>query len=110
AHFGYIYGEEAQALLEEMQHTVDRTWQLFETAEESSKLDDAKYLTELFVHEFKPVFPDFKVEKFMMRFLLGVMNRARKIVRKPPLLPANLLLSEVLGWSVKGYKISKGID
>ncbi|MFX0095156.1 MAG: MBL fold metallo-hydrolase [Candidatus Hodarchaeota archaeon] len=110
SHFGYIYNKEAKNLLVDVCSVTDQWWQLFEKAEKEDKLDDTKYLTDLIMKETNLVIPDFKIEKFVMKFLLGLINSIRKIIRKDPLLPGHLLLPEVVGWFVSGYKIFKDLE
>ena len=64
-------------------------WKIFETAEEKGKLDDMDYIVDSLLKEFNPVIPEFKIEKFMMRFVLGTVNTARKLLRKEPIAVAS---------------------
>ena len=109
-HFGYIYGDEAKSILDESRKITDQEWSIYEVAEQNGKLDDLDFLVELFIRDMKPVIPELKVEKFMMRFMLGFINSIRKIIRKDPYAVANILLKQTLEMKVKGYKISKGIE
>jgi glyoxylase-like metal-dependent hydrolase (beta-lactamase superfamily II) len=110
SHFGYITGEEARTILDEARAILDKTWGIFETAEQEDKLADIKYIIELWMQELQPVFPDMKIEKFMMRFMLGLIGGARKIIRKPPLVLSEILLADVLAWQVEAFKIAKGTE
>lgn len=109
-HFGYIYDDEVQTILDESRNVTDQELRIYEIAEENDKLDDLDYLTDLFMKEMNPIIPELKIEKFVMRNMLGFINTARKIVRKEPIAVANILLKETLGMKVKGYKIAKGIE
>lgn len=110
SHFGYIYGEEARTILDESRTVFNKVWEIYEAAEQNGKLDDINYLIEVVLQELNPVIPDFRVEKFIGRFMLGAINGGRKILRKPPISTANMLLKEITEWSVEGYKIYKKID
>lgn len=110
ANFGYIYDTEAKQILDESRSTYDREWQIYETAEEKGKLDDMDYIIDSFLTEFNPVIPEFKIEKFMMRFLLGLVNSVRKIMRKEPVAVANILLKQTLTWHIKAYEMFKNSD
>jgi len=110
ANFGYIFDTEAKEILDESRDVCDREWKILETAEEKGKLDDMDYIVEALIKEFNPVIPDFKIEKLMMRILLGSINSVRKIMRKEPVAVANILLKKTLEWHVSGYKIYKNID
>ncbi len=59
--------------------------------------------------ELNPVILEFKIEKFMMKFLLGLMNIFRKLTFKKPLVIRNILLKEIVEWLIKGYKINKNL-
>ena len=109
-HFGYIYGDEVKTILDESRKVTDQEWRIYEIAEQNGKLDDLDYLVELVMKEMKLIIPALKIEKFMMRFMLGFINSIRKVVRKEPFAAANILLKETLEMKVKGYKISKGIE
>ncbi|MFW9914513.1 MAG: MBL fold metallo-hydrolase [Candidatus Thorarchaeota archaeon] len=110
SHFGYITGDEARTILDEARMILDQYWGIFETAEQEDKLADIKYIIELLKQELQPVFPDLKVKKFMMRFMLGLIGGGRKIIRKPPLVLSEILLADVLAWQVEAFKIAKGIE
>ncbi|MFX1517994.1 MAG: MBL fold metallo-hydrolase, partial [Promethearchaeota archaeon] len=107
-HFGYIYGDEAKSILDESRKVTDQEWQIYEIAEENDKLDDLDYLADLFMKKLNPIIPELKIEKYIMRNMLRLINTVRKIVRKEPIAVANILLKETLGMKVKGYKIAKG--
>ncbi len=109
AHFGYIYEDEAKKILEEARNVCDQWWQIFETAENDDKIDDVDYIVDLIMKELSPVIPEFKMEKFMMKFLLGLMNIFRKLTFKEPLVVSNILLKENVEWLIKGYKIYKNL-
>ncbi|MFX0115197.1 MAG: MBL fold metallo-hydrolase [Candidatus Hodarchaeota archaeon] len=109
SHFGYIAGDEAQTILDEARMILDKTWGVFETAEQEDKLADTKYIIELLMKELQPVFPDFKIEKFTMRFMLGLVGGVRKIIKKPPLVLSEILLADVLPWQIEAFRIAKGI-
>ncbi len=108
-HFGYIYEEEAKNLLDEAVNTYKQWWKIFETVEQDNKLNDVKYLIAVIMKETNLASLDFKLLKTWMKLLLGLINSGRKIARKSPLTSGDMLLPEVLGWLVTGYKISKGI-
>lgn len=55
------------------------------------------------------VIPELRIEKFMMRFMLGFINLIKKLARKELFTVANILLKQTLEMKVKGYKISKSI-
>ncbi|MHA2364697.1 MAG: MBL fold metallo-hydrolase [Candidatus Hodarchaeales archaeon] len=107
AHFGYIHGEEAKSILDEGKMICDKTWEIFEIADKENKLDDIEYIVQMVQKEFQPIVPNFKVEKFIMRFMLGTINGVRKLARKKPISTGDMLLKEVLGWQSKGYKMAQ---
>ncbi|MFX1535018.1 MAG: hypothetical protein ACFFDI_12405, partial [Promethearchaeota archaeon] len=114
-HFGCLYGEEARNFLDETLDTFNQWWKVFETAEEEDKLDDIDYLKDLVMKETTTTqdvidAADFKLQKFMFKVLLGSVNSFRRLFRKKPITPAEILMPEVLEWLSNGYKISKGID
>ena len=108
-HFGYIYGDEATNILEESRKSYEQEWQVYEIAEQNGKLDDLDYIVDLVMKKMNPVIPELPIEKFMMKFMLGFINTARRVVRKEPFAVANILLKQTLEMKVKGYKIAKGI-
>lgn len=110
ANFGYIYDTEAKEILDESRDICDREWRILETAEEKGKLDNMDYIVDSFLTEFNPVIPEFKIEKFMTRFLLGSVNSVRKLMRKEPVAVGNIILEKTLKWHVLGYKIYKNLD
>ncbi|NHJ01423.1 MAG: MBL fold metallo-hydrolase [Candidatus Heimdallarchaeota archaeon] len=109
AHYGYIFGEEAQNILHESQQIFELENKVYKIAEKEGKLDDINYLVELAVREMNPIIPDLKLENFFMRSILSVMNSIRGIVRKKPITVGDIMLKQILETKVKGYKISKGI-
>ena len=109
AHFGCIYDNEAKSILDEAQTIFNQTWRIFESAEQKDKLDDINYIYQVIMQEVKPTIPEFELQKTSMRIILKGINGFRRIVGKKPISTATIMMKEVLGWQVDGYKIANGI-
>ena len=103
AHFGYIYGDEAKTLLDESFKVFELWWNIFDKANQENNLN-AKYIAKILPDEAGLVTPDLKLEKLSMKLLLTIMNLGRKIIRKNPIGPGDVLLPEVSEWLIQGYK------
>jgi len=109
AHYGYIYGEEAKNILEESKKIFMTEKKVFETAKNVGKLEDLDYLAKLFLKEMKSTIPNLKLEKVLMRSMLGMINFGRTLLRKEPIAVGQILLKQILEMKVKGYKIAEGL-
>ena len=110
AHFGLIYGEEARNLLDEAVATFEAWWKIYESAEKLGRLDDPDYLAETIKKDMRVKIPEFALLKPSYKFLLGLMNVGRKLVRKEPYSVGEMMLRNyVVKWLAIGYKTYKNI-
>jgi glyoxylase-like metal-dependent hydrolase (beta-lactamase superfamily II) len=110
AHFGFIYGEEAKNIFDEAVATFETVWKIFESAEELGRLDDVDYIVESIKKELNFAFPELRLLKFNLKFLLGLMNLGRRLTGKQPYTVSEVLLRNyAVKWLVKGYKTYKNI-
>lgn len=105
AHFGYIYEDEAKDYLDEAVATYELWWRLFE--ENVEKLDDRAYMTNLIYKETNMVYPDIPILSPKLKVLYGLMSGAKKIVGKKPPHMGEILLTEIIGLLVQGFRIYK---
>ena len=106
AHFGYIYGDEAQQVLDEAIATCDTWWQAYD--HNADRLDDIDHMMNVVFNEIRPtpVYPEIVSTK--LKILAGIMTTVTKILRKEPVPLFNHLMKGIVEWLGKGYKISKG--
>jgi glyoxylase-like metal-dependent hydrolase (beta-lactamase superfamily II) len=102
AHFGYIYGEEAEAILDESVATFEQWWKLFE--DNSERLSDTSFLLGEIEKSLNPVYPDFRILSPKLKALAGIAKIAMTIVRKQPPPVGKLLMKEVVEWLVDGFR------
>ena len=110
AHFGFIYDEEAKNIFEEAVANFEAAWKVFESAEEHGRLDDIDYIAETVKKELNATFPELKLLKSSLKFLLGIMNLRRRLTGKEPYAVGEVLFRNyALKWLAKGYKTYKNI-
>jgi len=105
AHFGYIYEDEAKSILDEAVLTYETWWQLFE--KNADKLDDIAYMLEAVMTEINPGIPEIKILSLRLRVLFALITGCLKLVRKRPRPVGKLVLSGMLEWLAKGYRMYK---
>lgn len=108
AHFGFIYGEEAENLFDEAISVFETSWKIFESAEKLGKLDDYSYIIKTFKRELNSEFPKFKLLKTHLKILLGMLNLGRRLTGKKPYTVADVLTNNyAVKWLAEGYKSCK---
>ena len=105
AHFGYIFGKEAEDMPDEAISVFQKWWRVYEQAEEHGKLDDYDYICSIIKDEVGFSIPDVRVLRPSLRFLLKVMKIGRILSGKKPYPIDELILREFfVRWLAKGYK------
>lgn len=108
AHFGLIYGEEAQTMLDEVVMTCETWWRLFE--ENAARLDDVDHLFEAIMREVEPAIPELLVLSSKLKLMLAMATGWSKLVRKKPPIVGEVLLKQTIGMLVTGYRIYEGLQ
>ena len=104
AHYGCIYGKEAQEFPNDAVAAFETWWNVFVEAEKKGKLDDVTYLRETIVKEANIVMPEIEIAKASMRIMLSLIDTGRKIIGKKPIDVGAVQLEGFIGWLQKGYK------
>lgn len=109
-HFGYIYGDEAQDILDESVSAFEGWWNVYEDADRLGKLDDAGYIVGRIKEQLDVQVPDFKLLKSGQRFMLGMMNALGGLIGRAPVKVGDMLLRDnVAVWLAQGYRLYKGL-
>ena len=111
-HYGLLKGKEAEEYIGNLR-TVSKKWlSILETAEKERKLDDIPYLIEAIFKETglnKQLMAntDLQLAKTPTKILVSLINPFRKILGKDPIVIADVLFSDFIEWTVRGYKMYK---
>lgn len=105
AHFGYIYGDEAQGYLDEAIYTYELWWRLFE--DNVDNLDDTGYMTNLIQKEANLVYPDVKIISPKLKAKYGMLTGMKRIVGKKPPHMSEMILSNIVPLLVQGFRTYK---
>ena len=103
-HFGCLEGDEIEKFLEASVQTYEDWWKIFSDADKNGRLDDAGYLKERILAEIGTELPDLEISKAPMRFMLSMINAAKKIRGREPIKVAEVQLEGIIGWLTEGYK------
>ena len=105
AHFGFIYGDETRAILDEAVSIYEKWWRLFE--ENAANLDDTDHMLNVILKEIDPapIYPE--IVSLKLKVLAGVMTAGTKLIGKQPKPLYQHLLKGIVAWLAKGYKISE---
>lgn len=106
SHFGYIYGDEAQSILDKAVLTWNTWWQLFE--ENSERLNDIDYLSSVVLKNTGLRIPEIQIVSLKTKALIGMLNVWNKLMRGKRQSVGELLLREILERLSKGYKTCTG--
>jgi glyoxylase-like metal-dependent hydrolase (beta-lactamase superfamily II) len=107
AHFGYIYDDEAKNFVDDAVPMYELWWKLFE--ENKDRLDDTGYMQNLISKEANLIYPETQILNPKLKAFLGFMTGMKKISGKKPPLMSELILGQLIGMLVMGYRTSKGI-
>lgn len=107
AHFGYIYGDEAKSILDDAISVYELWWELFER--NADRLDDIDFLLELVSRETNLVYPEFTVVDTKLKVLSALLTGWSKLTRKKPKPAGELVMPQVLGGLVRGYRAYKNL-
>ncbi|MFW9910295.1 MAG: MBL fold metallo-hydrolase [Candidatus Thorarchaeota archaeon] len=108
AHFGCLSEEQSRNFLDFALENTNLWWQLFEQADEAGKIRNYDYLTEKILRESGLTLPQLILLSAKLRMGLKLLNGVRRIRRKQPLLPAQVLMHNyVVPWLSRGYRIYK---
>ncbi|MHA1730281.1 MAG: MBL fold metallo-hydrolase [Promethearchaeota archaeon] len=101
AHFGYIYGDEAKAFLDESISLYNIHKKVIE--ENMDKIDDIKYMASIMIKELNAVIPEFPIKSMKIKFGLGLVNFFRRIAFKSPFSVGDILFQKFLKLLIEGY-------
>ncbi len=107
AHYGCRKVSSSSAFPDEAVRTYETWWHVFEETDKDGKLDDLNHLKERLLSEIGIRYPELEISKPSMRFMLSLINTAKKILRKRPINVAEVQLEGIIGWLAKGYKGSR---
>lgn len=104
AHYGCLDVNRSKTFPDEAVRTYETWWHIFEDAYKKGKLDDLTFLKGRLLDETGIDYPDLEISNPSMRFMLSIINTARKAFGKKPIDVAEVQLEGIIGWLTKGYK------
>lgn len=107
AHFGYIYGDEAKTILDETVSVYEWWWELFE--KNTDRLDDMDYLLDVISRDANLVYPEIIPLSTKLKILSSLMSGWGRLTRKKSQSAGELIMRQVLGGLVQGYRTYKNL-
>ncbi len=104
AHYGCLEPSRSRAFPDEAVRTYETWWHIFEDADKLGKLDDINHLKKTLLRETGTRYPELEIGRPSMRFMLTLINTAKKVLGKKPINVAEIQLEGIIGWLSKGYK------
>lgn len=107
AHYGCRKANKSKTFPDEAVRTYETWWHIFEDADKAGKLDDLSHLKNSLLSKTGMHYPELEISKLSMRFILSLVNTAKKVFRKEPINVAEVQLEGIIGWLTEGYKGSQ---
>lgn len=108
AHYGTLEGATARALPADAAAACATWWEVFAEAAGTGRLDDTGYLQDTLVRARGLTPPTIELSRRSLRVMLGAVNAARRVARKPPIAVVDAQGEIVMRWLAAGYRAYTG--